>query len=331
MYVPALLSTTKAHNTQRSISYGDGARVDCSLYSDHVRAGGLLAEEQLLGAAPAHEIRDATKSNKSNGLPGLEFAKKNTLNLVETLKVQKRVKHASLSLIGPRNDPKLAAKIDGEAIVQPRGYFVIGSVDPKFYSGEIAWCPELAMDRWIVKLDAVKINGKTIFEDQRALIDTGNSYITVSPKTFTLVRQSIPGSIVDPNRGLTFAFPKESISSVEFVLGGRSLKLNPQDFSLGNWTISSNSSYLSSIQKSPLFPSGYDNMWVLVCQILSRRCDARGFLELIELRRAVYSLITFSRSSITTIDEWASQTSETRKLREKCIVRHLSREALLSH
>lgn len=50
--------------------------------------------------------------------------------------------------------------------MQPGGYFVIESVDPKFYTGEIAWCPrcpQLSQDRRIVKLDAVIINGVIAF------------------------------------------------------------------------------------------------------------------------------------------------------------------------
>ena len=264
MYTPSKSTTAKDLQSQRQMSYGDGARVLCQLFKDSVNAGGLLAEQQLLGAAPEENIRDENRSKKANGLLGLGFAK-NTLNLVETLKAQGRVKHASLSLIGPRNDPKLAAKIDKNLIMQPRGYFVIGSVDPKFYTGEIAWCPQLSPDRWIVRLDAVVINGVTAFTNQRALIDTGNAYITVSPPIFTKAQTFIPGSRQDPKKGLRFAFPQDSLRSIDFVFGGRSLHLNRQDFVIGNWSVGSGKSgYLSSIQRSPEWPDGFDDLWVRV-------------------------------------------------------------------
>ena len=264
MYTPAKSTTATNLQSQRQMSYGDGARILCQLFNDSVSAGGLVADQQLLGAAPEENIRDENRSKKSNGLLGLGFAK-NTLNLVETLKAQGRVKHASLSLIGPRNDPKLASKIDKNIIMQPRGYFVIGSVDPKFYTGDIAWCPQISPDRWIVKLDAVIINGVEAFTNQRALIDTGNAYITVSPQTFTSVQSFIPGSRQDPKKGLRFAFPQDSLQSIDFVLGGRSLRLNRQDFVLGNWTIGSGrTGYLSSIQRSPEWPAGFEDLWVLV-------------------------------------------------------------------
>lgn len=264
MYKPNNSRTAKDLQSRRSMSYGDGARILCQLFNDSVIAGGMLAEQQLLGAAPEEDIKDENRSKKANGLLGLGFAK-NTLNLVETLKAQRRVKHASLSLIGPRNDPKLAAKIDKETIMQPRGYFVIGSVNPKFYTGEIAWCPQLSPDRWIVKLDAVIINGVTAFTDQRALIDTGNAYITVSPQIFTKVQTFIPGSRQDPKRGLRFAFPKDALKNIEFVFDGRHLCLNRQDFVVGNWTVGSGKTgYLSSIQRSLVFPDGFEDLWVMV-------------------------------------------------------------------
>lgn len=150
--------------------------------------------------------------------------------------------------------------------MQPRGYFVIGTVDLRFYPGEIALCPQLSPDRWIVKLDAVVINGVKPFVDQRALIDTGNAYITVSPQVFTKVQTSIPGSRQDPKRGLIFAFPQDSLQGVEFVFGGRGLHLNRQDFVLGNWiVVSGNTGLLSSIQRSREWPGGFVDLWVRVC------------------------------------------------------------------
>ena len=264
MYVPHKSSTALDTGDQRQMSYGDGTRVLCNLFKDSVTAGGLLAEKQLVGAAPSDDLQEQNKRKKSNGLLGLGFAK-NTLNLVETLKAQGRVKHASLLLIGPRNDPKLAAKIDKEAIMQPRGYFVIGSVDTRFYTGGISWCPQLSPDRWVVKLDAVIINGTTAFTDQRALIDTGNSYITVSPETFQRVQRFIPGSLTDPRRGLTFAFPQNALQSIEFVFGSRTFHLNRQDFVIGNWQVRGKSGYLSSIQRSPEWPENFEDTWIMVC------------------------------------------------------------------
>lgn len=94
VYTPAKSFTAKDLQRQRQISYGDGARILCQLFNDSVSAGGLIAEQQLLGAAPEENIRNENRSKRANGLLGLGFAK-NTLNLVETLKVQGRVKHAS--------------------------------------------------------------------------------------------------------------------------------------------------------------------------------------------------------------------------------------------
>lgn len=92
-------ATARDLQSSRTMSYGDGA------------SSGLLSEDQSLGDVPEEDIRDENRSKKANGLLGLGFPK-NTLDLVGTLKVQKRVKHASLSLNGARNDPKIAVKIN---------------------------------------------------------------------------------------------------------------------------------------------------------------------------------------------------------------------------
>jgi Eukaryotic aspartyl protease len=166
-YSPARSLTAKNLMEQASSTYGDGSRVAVNLVRDYVRAGRLLAEQQVVGAAPSASIVDTFKSSKSNGLLGLGFPLEGSTarrNFVQTLYDEQRVKHASFAIIGPRNDPKLAAQIDKKAVLLPRGVFVVGSVDPKYYTGSIAWCPQqLVTDRLIVALDEIKINGQTAF------------------------------------------------------------------------------------------------------------------------------------------------------------------------
>jgi len=213
-----------------------------SLFADEVTAGMLTAEAQTLGAAAIHNIKDAFRSKSSNGLLGLGFllltadtnADAVLDNIVLTLHKNRRLKYASMSIIGPRNDPKLAAQIDKNAIMQPRGWFVIGSVDPKFYSGSISWCPQIVPDRWIVALDQVLINGEVVLENQRALIDTGTPYMVASPSNYEKVISKIMGaSKWSQKQGLYFTYPKPNLEKVSFVFSGRTFNLFPQDFSLG--------------------------------------------------------------------------------------------------
>ena len=169
--------------------YGDGDTVKVLLYKDRVGVGKMDIGDVLVGAAPSSALKREFALSKANGILGLGFptdpANYWRRNIVQTLYDLKKVNHPSFALIGPRNDPKLAAKIDKDTVMQPRGTFVIGSVDPAYYTGSIAWCPQIvSSNRWIVKLDKITVNGQTVFEDQLALIDTGTAYMIASPNNF---------------------------------------------------------------------------------------------------------------------------------------------------
>ena len=221
----------------------------------------------LLGAAPTHGLKVGFQMSKANGILGLGFptdpVNSGRRNLVQTLYDMGAVKHASFALIGPRVDPKLAEKIDKQVIMQPRGTFVIGSVDPAYYTGSIAWCPQIvATNRWIVKLDKILINGQVAFTNQQALIDTGTAYIVASPGNFDKVQRSIPGAApIAKKNGMMFSFPSESLQSIGFVFGGREISLKSQDFGLGGIKTRDNQ-MCSSILKLPRWDFD-SNLWVI--------------------------------------------------------------------
>lgn len=188
---------------------------------------------------------------------------------MQTLRVQGKVKNAMLTLVGPRNDPKLADKIDREQTMQPRGQLVVGTVGREWYTGEIAWCPRVMMggaERWIVGLDEVRVNGVVVFRKQLALIDTGTAYIVTSDNVFQKVKAAIPGSEdVQGKRGM-FSFPETSLRSMEFVFAGRSLELRKQDFGLGGIVDPKTTRMVSSIVSLPgegeAF-AGLEQLWII--------------------------------------------------------------------
>ena len=247
--------------------YGDGDLVDVWLYNDTVTIGKLTAPAVLLGAASSSGLTTSFQMSKANGILGLGFPtdpeNAGRRNLVQTLYDLRLVKHASFALIGPRVDPKLAEKIDRQVIMQPRGTFVLGSVDPAYYTGQIAWCPQIiSTNRWIVKLDKITINGKVAFEDQLALIDTGSAYIIASPSNFDKTQTFIPGATpLQSKKGNMFVFPGENLKYVGFTLGGRQIRLQPQDFGLGGVTSQGGKLCSSIVRLSDWeFPS---NLWVI--------------------------------------------------------------------
>jgi cathepsin D len=248
MYDPQKSETVKypqelLPSKRHSFRYGDGDTLEFYLLQDRIGIGNLIADLQSLGAVPPDGMKPSFRKSKAEGILGLGYPALSTelpeyTNLVLTLAKERMLKYASFSLIGPRNDPKLAAEIDKNKITQPRGSFVVGAVEKSFYQGEIAWCKSLMTERsqWIVKLDQVLINNVVVFENQLALIDTNTAYIVTSHENYRTVKEEIPGS--EPILGdRMFKYPPSSLQSISFVFGGRDaprkFRLNRQDFSLG--------------------------------------------------------------------------------------------------
>lgn len=273
-YSPESSTTSKSINKDQEVNYGDGSGVRASIFTDNVGVGNLMATGQEIGAVKSSDLSNDAIKGKSNGLIGLGFAREETTGFIETLQREGVIRYASISLVGPRNDPQNAAKIDKTQIMEPRGELIIGSVAEKYYTGEIAWCQQIpkfdqaVLDRWIVKLEAVLLNGVEITElqDQYALIDTGTSYIVTSPLNMTTFRHKVGHGARPTSKQYMWAYPKSLISSISFKLGGRVIELHPSDFSLGDLDpdLSGVVRTLSSICTLPdnkwPFPN---NLWIL--------------------------------------------------------------------
>lgn len=237
MYRPFASTTSTATGEAQTVNYMDKARVNTTLYQDTVRVGKLTGTNQIVGAAPLRNLASVMKGSKANGMIGLGFPDAqhaDRKNLVQSLQSSRQLKYASFSLIGPRVNPADAIVIDKKKIMQPRGHLVIGSVDRSFYTGEIAWCPVVAeaSNRWLVTLDEVRINGVTKLTGQKALIDTGTSWLLVSQKKMLQVSETIAGAMLVPDKPF-FGYPEASLQKVSFVFGGREFQLGSSDFGLG--------------------------------------------------------------------------------------------------
>jgi hypothetical protein len=272
IYTPSL-STTSLPATQNrwtEVQYGDGTSLTATMFHDTVFLGELKAERQLFGAAPTSGIREGFWESKSNGILGLAPTPGKG-NLVRTLKKQGRIRDAYIALVGCRNDPKLEEVRDITRTLQPRGRLVVGDLPRDMYEGDIAWCPVVkrgGVDRWLVKMKEVRINGRTVFRDQFALVDTGTAYITVSGRVFEGVKAAIPGAKDLEGRGGMFSFPEGELEGIGFCFGGREMKMTRQDFGLGG--MREKGRLVSSIISVPpredgddVFEGEMENVWII--------------------------------------------------------------------
>jgi cathepsin D len=278
-YTPSTSKTAKETPQTQDVNYGDGSQVKATIFTDDVHVETLLAQEQSIGAVSSKNLSTGAVQGKSNGLIGLGFAKEESTGFVQTLQRQGAIRYASISMVGPRNDPNVAQKIDKEKIMEPRGHLIVGSVDSKFYTGEIAWCPQIpnfdsaVRDRWIVKLDAILLNGVEIQElkDQYALIDTGTSYIVTSPTNMQTFRHAVGAGARPLSRAKPYMWaypskPVSSITSISFKLGGRTIELHPGDLSLGQDLAPDKDGVIRSVSSICTLPGTWPfapNLWVL--------------------------------------------------------------------
>ena len=267
MYRPDASQTSSELDWERGVTtYGDGSSVKVSFYTDTVMASVFSAKEQTLGAAVPADLNMRSKLSKSNGLIGLGFGLVGSgipahSNFVQTLHNEGMIRYASYAIVGPRNDPEEAARIDEQGIQQPRGTCVIGALETKFYTGEIEWCPCVEEQRWVIKLDEVKVNGKVLFRNQSALIDTGTALIRVSPHIFNEFKASVAGSNSHSDRNL-FTYPEDSIRSISFVFGAREFSLTETDLTLGRVHYTPNNRRVSSICRTSTWKGPW-NLWIL--------------------------------------------------------------------
>lgn len=251
MYQPFASTTSTETGEAETVNYGDTTRVNTTIYQDTIRVGKLTGTNQTVGAATVNNLAKVMKGSKANGIIGLGFPRSQQTdrqNLVQSLQATGQLKYASFSLIGPRVNPADAIAIDSKKIMQPRGHFVIGSVDRSFYTGEIAWCPVTADagNRWLITLDEVRVNGVVKFTKQKALVDTGTAWILVSPKKLVQVSQTIPGCIPVPKQPLFIAYPQPSLQNLSFVFGGREFHLGSSD-NLGHRQVEGRDLVVSSV------------------------------------------------------------------------------------
>jgi hypothetical protein len=248
------------------IPYGlSRSKVQINLYEGQFALGRLQAQFQTFGAVSFEKA-----VSLPTGLLGMGFAKPGTPvpyhpNLVQNFAKDGKLKHASFTMIGPRSEPANSKPIN-ERKEKNRGWFVLGTLDPKYHRG-ITWCDFVENQKhlWAVRLNSVSVNGVVICKDQIAIIDSGTSYLVTRKENLDSATPLMKG--IRSTEGIIY--PPGSLIDMSFTFGPpaleRSFKLNREDLSLGPSEDATNPKWL----RSPLVnPAGFDelfgqNYWVL--------------------------------------------------------------------
>ncbi|CEJ55975.1 hypothetical protein PMG11_02202 [Penicillium brasilianum] len=221
------------------LSYGSGSQVELKMHTAPITLGNLSVE-QMFGAVPFRRLSPTMPS----GILGLGFSVPDSplphhVNLVLQMHKAGLVKHASFAMIGPRSEPASNPLVRREGERTHRGWFVLGALDDKYHRG-ITWCPIQTQNgehrKWVVPLRKVIVNGIVVCENQRALLDTGCTYLLTGVKNMAALAEAMRGTRT--LRGVEYT--PGALRSVEFVFGNNdednkeaSFGLNPENLTLG--------------------------------------------------------------------------------------------------
>lgn len=210
--------------------------------------GDVGVESFRFGGATRKIFEDPKKKYLSEGILGISPSPpavvrngkviSDRANIIQCL--EGRIFRTVLTLIGPKFNPKLADAVEARDDKQGRGFLAVGELSRDFFSGEMAWCPNLVPNQWVVELDRIVINGddsddtkpKMSQRRRTALIDTGTSYICAPEKDFEELKTLLEGHLLTTTSRF-FSVPIGKLTEVAFVMGGRKFPLRADDMHLG--------------------------------------------------------------------------------------------------
>lgn len=164
-YDPSKSSTYAPNGTDFTIMYGSGP-VSGHLSYDNVAVGGLIAKRQefaevdtVTGLGLAYGI------GRFDGILGMAFPSISVDGIspvFQTLVQQKQVERALFAFYLGNQGP---------------GELTLGGIDPKHYTGELAYVPVTSDTYWETALHDFAFAGKTVSTATKCILDTGTSVL----------------------------------------------------------------------------------------------------------------------------------------------------------
>merc|ERR1712151_373538 len=118
------------------------------------------------------------------------------------------------------------------------GELVVGGVDPAHYTGDFAYVPVAdtvpgKKGYWALKMDDMKVNGKSVTSARKAIVDSGTSLIafpTADVKALAaLVGAKPAGSIAPLNKEYTMDCSADA-PDIDVVIDGKTYTLTVNDY-----------------------------------------------------------------------------------------------------
>ncbi|EGO03508.1 hypothetical protein SERLA73DRAFT_175015 [Serpula lacrymans var. lacrymans S7.3] len=221
IYKPSSSSTAKDLQKTFKLTYGDNSSVSGEQYTDTVLIAGLIATKQTLGVAKQYSNGFNIATFSPDGLMGMGFPAISDYNANPVFQ--------TLVEEGVTTQPVFAFKLADNG-----AELMIGGVNKKLYTGAFTYVPVIIEGYWQVNMDAITLNGKEVFGEVEAIIDTGTTLIVGHPNDVQKFYSGIAGAksrsdvspgvwtipcSAQPNVTLTFGLKAFPISHSTFVVG----------------------------------------------------------------------------------------------------------------
>ncbi|XP_071809295.1 cathepsin D-like [Asterias amurensis] len=250
-------STFQKNGTAFSIQYGTGA---CSgiLDIDNVALGSEIAYNQTFGAA-LKEPGITFIVAKFDGILGMgypEISVDRVVPVFDTLMAQHALDKNVFSFYLNRKE---GAKVGGELI--------LGSSDPKYYTGNFSYVPVSKKGYWQFNMDGVAVGegktplGKFCNGGCEAICDTGTSLLAGPTAEVEKIQTLIGAAPLVKGEYLVSCDKIPTMPNIVFTLNGKDFVLTPEDYVLKETTMGETlclSGFIGMDVPKPLGP-----LWIL--------------------------------------------------------------------
>ncbi|XP_062973204.1 cathepsin D [Elgaria multicarinata webbii] len=217
-------STYVKNGTDFAIHYGTGS-LSGYLSQDTVSIGDIFVKNQLFGEA-TKEPGITFIAAKFDGICGMAFPK------ISVNKVLPFFDNVMQQQLVDRNI--FSFYLNRDPTASPGGELLLGGVDPKYFSGEMAWVNVTRKAYWQIHVDKVNIgNSLSVCNDGcEAIVDTGTSLITGPTEEIKKVQKAIGAKPIIKGQYILDCEKLSSLPVVSLVLGGNSYDLTPDQYAL---------------------------------------------------------------------------------------------------
>jgi len=229
LYNTAASSTFSDSQESITIKYGSG-QVSGDIGTDTVTMSGFTVTSQPLGVIT--DLSTGVLSGSTSGLMGLAWqplAQTGAPAWWETLATANKFQSPLFAFYLARfsDDPNATSdETNG-------GSMDIGFTNSTYYSGSIAYTSLMSSTYWLIPLDSIIIDGKTLTMGTGAAIDTGTSLIGGPTAQMATLYAQIPGAAQGTGQlSQYYIYPCSTKVDVSLVFGGVTYSINSADFSV---------------------------------------------------------------------------------------------------